>query len=80
MKNPRLVEVFWRDSAFHRGWASLRTKREEATVSICRTAGYLIEETRDQVKVSHSCDVENESFADVIAIPREAIRRVRRLR
>ena len=79
MKNPRLIEVHWKDSAFHRGWSSAATKRSEMGVALCRTAGYLVESTKECVKVAHSVDHENESFADGIAIPRVAITKIRRL-
>ena len=75
-----MVEVFWVDSAFHRGWTGHEAKRREMSAAECRTMGYLVESNRACVKVAHSVDIENESFADAIAIPRVAVRRIRNVR
>lgn len=72
-----MVEVFWVDSAFHRGWTNHETKRKEMSAAECRTLGYLVENGKACVKVAHSVDADNESFADAIAIPRVAVRRIR---
>lgn len=80
MKPPKMVEVFWVDSAFHRGWSSHETKRKEMQAAGCRTLGYLVDDAGDCIKVAHSVDAENESFADAIAIPRVAVQKIRKVK
>lgn len=76
---PQLVEVTWIDSSFHRGWGSLDEKSKGMTVAKCRTVGYLLSRDRETLKIAQSLG-DADSAADGIAIPRVAVKRVRRLR
>jgi hypothetical protein len=74
---PTPVEVTWIDSAFDRGWAKLAEKRA-MTVARCRTVGYLLDRDDDVIKLVQSLG-DADSAADGIAIPRVAVRSIRRL-
>ncbi len=79
-KSLPLVEVRWRDSAFHRGWSDAAGKRREMSVSDCRSVGYLISRDAKSVKLAmHTAD-DNAAFGDGMTIPTSAVRTIRRLK
>ena len=80
MKNLRLVEVEWIDSAFCRGWQSVDSKLKDQGIANCRSAGYLLDQDEHQVRLVSSHDMANESVADGISIPRVAVKRIRTLK
>ena len=72
-----IVEVTWVDSAFNRGWGSHENKVRDMNIETCRTVGFLLAKTTREVKVAQS--LSDDSFADGISIPRECVRRIKRL-
>jgi hypothetical protein len=80
-----LVEVEWWDAAGGGGWKPLEEIRREAQVDPCRSVGYVVRDDEDALVICQSVterDVEGaEQFAnDWVAIPRESVERVTRLR
>lgn len=83
---PPVVWVEWLDSASRRGWSNIDVASRDKTL-VCRSAGYLLKETRSAVTLSTSiCYGEDDrptlvsSVLDPITIPRRAVLSLRRLR
>ena len=74
-----LVEVEWVDSCADSGWRSVKKERTDNPNLRCSTVGYLFEEHRTYVKIAQSLSA-HESVADLVAIPRSAIRKMTVLR
>ena len=74
----QIVEVEWIDSAHHQGWTARSEWIEslkEKKYSVCRTAGYLLQKTRDSVVIVQSqSDVDHMDAAMVI--PRVAVTKI----
>jgi hypothetical protein len=78
-----LVEVEWYDSCAFAGWDTGAHTLERSKPSSCRSAGYLLEHDDERLVLAQSIDEsepDDERYADVLAIPAAAVRRVRRLR
>ncbi len=72
-----VVEVQWVDATSHTGWKS-RAVEKLAPVE-CLTVGYKLHEDKMYMRIAQSL-ANNGDYADVIVIPRQWVRRVRRLR
>ena len=75
MKKRRLVEVEWIDSSFNSGWHANTTY---STVSECRTVGYLTHKDKHVVNVS--MNLSPESRGETMAIPRQCVKSIRKVR
>lgn len=71
-----LVEVTWIDSALNSGW---KTRGTSVTYSQCRTVGYRIPSAKDCVAIAMSV-TEDGNFTETMAIPRKAVRLIRKVR
>ena len=68
--------VDWVDSAFTPGW---RLSTSEApTYSLCRTVGYLVEQSKKQVVIAMNVN-EDGGYGESMAIPREIVRKVKKV-
>jgi hypothetical protein len=76
-KKYPLVEVHWVDSIRYLRWRD-HAKAENFEISVISTVGHLVGKTNHNVAVALSMDYD--SVMDVISIPREAVRRIRRLK
>ena len=75
---PR-VEVRWVDATTHEGWVSRNWLREQATLSECRTVGFLALRDRRRLVIVQSAS-DNDRVADAMVIPIACVRSVRPLR
>lgn len=79
----QLVEVEWEDSASTHGWRDPEDATKASGLACCRTAGYLLSIDRKSVRVVQSKhDLKRDPnnlmlVAEVIAIPRSVIRKIR---
>ena len=74
-KRGDVVDVVWRDSMrMPHGWDTAKRYRRGARVwPSCRTAGYLLDLTKDHVCVALSVDTGNGNASEAVTIPREAV-------
>ena len=72
----KLIEVEWVDSASQDGWQFKPSRG--GRVATCRTAGYLIHETKRRLVIAGS--ISPEQVMSPLTIPKVAITRRRRLR
>lgn len=72
------VEIEWDDASLVRGWADPGSRRTETPIR-CFTTGYLLSRDKRAVRVVMSRG-EGENVAECLVIPRETVRRIRRLR
>ena len=71
---PDVVEVAWHDSFASHGWDGLKERlAEDRKAANCRSVGYLIEDTRKNVRIASSTS-HNELVGCTITIPKHAIR------
>ncbi len=72
-KIPEIVLVHWVDSASHPYWQDGNT---EYSLLECYSVGFLIEESVDKLVIAQSAalDPDAKPWADVIVIPRVAVR------
>ena len=77
----RWILVSWVDSHCDNGWQDPRDVREEGHDGfMCESAGWLIEQNDRYVKLAMSRSLEKDGqLAEILRIPREAIKRVRTL-
>lgn len=75
MKQWPLVEVHWVDSAFTAGW-----RRAPAQLSNCRTTGYLVHKNKRFINIAMNSDAPDETYGEVMAIPRSCVKKIRRLK
>ena len=73
------VEVEWMDSCATGGWKSVETHLKNSGLLICRTLGYLVEETEVHLLIAQSQSHDTKNVSDTIAIPRAMVRRFRRI-
>lgn len=73
----KVVEVYWIDSAFNRGWGETQSKVDSMGVATCRTVGYLIGRDKRQIKVALSLADNGESAGDGMSIPAACVTRVK---
>ena len=78
MSQPRfpIYEVEWLDSAHTPGW---RAESTDYGTSICLTVGYLLHRDRAMVSLVQS-QSQHGSVAEIISIPRVAVRSMKRLK
>jgi hypothetical protein len=82
MKEPRMLRVWWRDSAGYSGWR-LPDECTGNKPMLCQSAGFFVEETKSALTLAlnHSSDPATaRPFDDLIIIPRAAIVKRRALR
>ena len=72
----QLIEVEWLDSATQDGWQFKPGRGVKAAP--CRTAGYLIHETKSRIVIAGS--ISPEQVMSPLTIPKVAITRRRRLK
>ncbi len=73
------VEVEWVDSCTNGKWASVDVHRAESRPSLCRSIGYLLERSDKRVVVAQSMSTDTGHVSDTMAIPRVAVKRMRRI-
>jgi len=78
-KKNRLVEVEWEDSCAYRGW-QITEQTEISMPSQCRSIGYLMVKDDDRIVIAQSLDDDGMSVADVIVIPKSAVKRLRNIK
>jgi hypothetical protein len=71
----QLVYVEWLDSSSYYGWQ----KRDKISLSVIKTVGWLIEETKQGILLSMSY-TSNDNWADQLSIPRSVIQCFRKLK
>jgi hypothetical protein len=76
----RLVEVEWRDSCSHGGWNTVENHRKRCAVGPCRSIGYIMSDADRMLTLAQSQSAVNQDVTDIIAIPREAVVKIRRLK
>lgn len=75
----KVVLVEWNDSSTYSGWTSVENKKVMANTPdgmLCRTVGYLIEETDSYFLVSHTLTYTPDEItlaSDTIQIPKGAV-------
>lgn len=72
------VIVDWVDSAGMAGWHH-RHDWAEHTVAKCRSIGWLLADTKEQITIALNHDRDGGGIGEVMAIPRVAIKRLRKL-
>ncbi len=78
MKDPRIIEVVWSDSAQFLGW-QIKPTPEEHEISTCRTVGFLVGENKTQITIAlNTDDVQN--FGQLISIPKVNVKKRRYLK
>lgn len=83
----KIVEVIWTDSNLARGWTSHTETRKylDHQSFVCKSVGYLVEETEEKIALLMSQswqyieDEESSSGAELLTIPRKAVKDVREL-
>lgn len=75
----RKVEVEWVDSSLCHGWQSVKNKREDQGIEVCKSVGYLLSSDKTQVCIVMSVGGVN-SVCDGLSIPRAAVKAVKKLR
>jgi hypothetical protein len=73
-----LVAVDWIDIATYGGWGPVKRDDDPRRPIECITVGFLLNESKDHIEVAHS--LSEWTCAEVTAIPRVVIRRIRRLK
>lgn len=76
-KTAPKVEVVWKDSCSLGGWGQAPGDRDH-TPADCTTMGYLLKRDRKQVVVAQNRGPSK--FGEVMVIPSECVRGVRRLK
>ncbi len=73
----KLVLIEWVDSMGSPGWHASH-ELKTMTVCTCQTAGFIVDEDMDSYVVALSCTVDEGArpFADLIAIPRIAVKKI----
>ena len=70
MKNYKLISVQWKDSTFYNGWYRDKVISEYGLKKM-ETIGFLIEETKEFIKVAQSREItEEDNISDIICIPK----------
>ena len=77
-----IVEVKWEDSYTQTSWGPRTRFVNQDSSSPCRTCGYLIEKTKEVVRIALSAgdDPMAADFADVMSIPMKNIRKFKYIR
>jgi len=78
----KFVEVTWEDITSHsNGWNSIDTYLKNTTAIKCKSAGYLVEKTKDYIKLTMSqcSDLEEASIGMLKIIPMGCVKKVKRL-
>ena len=76
----RSIEGEGEDSCTERGWIMAAWLKEKHSPSLCRTKGYLIDEDKKRIVVSHSIGADGHDAIDAIAIPKAVIKKRRWLK
>lgn len=76
----RKVEIEWIDSCSSTRWESIDYYRNNTTTSVCRSTGYLLRKTEDEIVLVQSMSGSTDNVAESIAIPMIAVVKVRQLR
>ena len=76
VKHLRMVEVEWVDSCVNGGWRTRQEYLEAPGVSQCRTVGYLLRSSRQEVIVVQSLNNYG-GAADSMTIPRSSVKKIR---
>lgn len=74
------VEVEWIDSCKSNGWGSLKYHVGELTFSRCWSVGYVIQEDKKSISLAQSLSEDTKNIADVISIPKVAIKTIKKLK
>ncbi len=77
----KIVEVFWVDSASRGRWDSLEGYRGQRP-ALCKTCGYLVDESNEHITVALSQGDTTSMVStvlDSICIPRGCVTKIRRL-
>ena len=72
MKNPKLVEIVWRDILGTSGWEKI----EEVNPPLFKTYGYLVHKDKRCVKVAHTLDVKDNVWSGITAFPAGCIEKI----
>jgi len=72
MKNPKLVEVVWRDILGTSGWEKI----EEVNPPLFKTYGFLVHKDKRCVKVAHTFDIKDKVWSGITAFPAGCIEKV----
>ena len=75
---PRPVEVFWADAATCNRWGTIE-EHQEHTPAAVRSVGYLSLKTPKVIQILQSIG-QDSTAADSLTIPRQWVKKVRRLR
>ena len=78
-KLPRAVIVSWVDSASKDDWMAA-TDAGRVVLGAIDSIGWLISEDKNYIRIASSVDVNDGTLGYVLIIPREAIKRVRRVK
>lgn len=79
LKFNEIIEVEWDDAATLQGWHSERRLAEDDGLSPCKTVGYFLRETKKSVQFSKSISPDGDTRCDTESIPKDTIRKIRRL-
>ena len=72
----KIVEVEWTDSCGQNGWHNVKTHQDNRPAK-CKTAGYLVSQSKEHVTICMSEDTNNNNLNDSICIPRHAVTKIR---
>ena len=72
MKNPKLVEIVWRDILGTSGWEKL----EEVNPPLFKTYGFLVHKDKRCIKVAHTFDVKDKAWSGITAFPAGCIEKI----
>ena len=78
----KMLEVAWVDSNMNRGWSTVKETKAflEKQTLICKSVGYLYEETDEYLSLvmsqawQYAEDKDAASYAELLTIPREAVK------
>lgn len=76
----KLVEIEWIDSMTNGGWRSIESYKADPPLAICRTAGYLLERSKDHVTVMQNQSLRSGHVSDSMSIPMVAVKSIRVLK
>lgn len=74
----KLAEVTWVDACVRGGWDLLDEYERAAHTSVCKTAGYILKRTRNEIVLIQSMS-DKRHVSDSMTIPAKCIHKVRLL-
>ena len=76
----KVVEIEWIDSMTNGGWRSIESYKGDPALALCRTAGYLVEKTKDHITIMQNQSLRSGHVSDSMSIPMVAVKSIRVLK